>query len=307
MSITIIKPGISSSIQDLGRWGHQRYGVPIGGAMDKASASHANSICGNDEHEAVIEMTLHGTSIMFNESTYCAIVGGGCRAYIDEIELPFNRLVHVPANSTMNTKADASGCRSYLAVAGGLNIIKEMGSASTYVPSHIGGVDGRNLKTDDIIEFKKNQLSIKPGSLIKLGKNIEVSQWEITGLQPLKDSPVAIQVLRGPEYDWFDERSQTNFFNTVFTITPQSNRIGYRLEGISLGLKEHIEMISTPVTSGIIQVDNQGNPIILMADAQTIGGYPRIARVCSSDIALLAQLRLGEKIRFRESEEDGNC
>ena len=300
MSITIIKPGISSSIQDLGRWGYQQFGVPIGGAMDKVSASLANAICGNDEHEAVIEMTLHGTRILLNEPTYCAIVGGGCKAYIDEVELPFNRLLHIPAQSIINTKADASGCRSYFAVAGGLNIKIEMGSASTYVPSGIGGVYGRDLKTGDVIQFKKNDLTIKTDSFTTLAKNIEVSQWEMTGLKPLNDSPATIGVLRGPEYDWFDNSSQATFFNTAYTISSQSNRIGYRLEGEQLELNKKFEMVSTPITSGIIQVTNEGNPIILMADAQTIGGYPRIARVCSADIPLLGQLRPGEKVRFSE-------
>lgn len=300
MSITIIKPGISSSIQDLGRWGYQQFGVPVGGAMDKFSATLANSICGNDEHEAVIEMTLHGTSILFNEPTYCVIVGGGCKVYVDEIELPFNRLLHIPVESIINTKADASGCRSYLAVAGGLNITKELGSASTYMPSEIGGIQGRALRTGDMISFKKNKSSIESTSLINIGKNIEVSQWEITGQQSIKDSPATIRVFRGPEFDWFDQASQENFFNTVFTITAQSNRIGYRLDGALLALKEKIEMVSTAVTAGIIQVDHHGNPIILMADAQTIGGYPRIARVCTSDISVLAQLRPGEEIRLND-------
>lgn len=300
MSITIIKPGISSSIQDPGRWGYQQLGVPVGGAMDKVSAALSNKICGNDEHEAVIEMTLHGTSILFNESAYCSIVGGGCKAFIDEIELPFNRLLHIPAHAIITTKADASGCRSYLAVAGGLNINLEMGSASTYVPSGIGGVEGRSLKTGDIISFRKNDISINPTSLIQLGNDIEVSQWEINGVPLRREFPAIIQVECGPEYDWFNDTSQSNIFNTIYMIGSQSNRIGYRLEGSLLTLKENIEMVSTPVTSGIIQVDNQGSPIILMADAQTIGGYPRIARVCSSDMPLLAQLRPGEGIRLKE-------
>ena len=300
MSITIIKPGICSSIQDLGRMGYQRFGVPISGAMDKISASIANSICGNNEHEAVIEMTLHGTSMLFNQSAYCAIVGGGCKIYIDEIELPFNRLLYIPAQTTINTKANISGCRSYLAVAGGLNITKEMGSASTYVPAHLGGLNGQLLKRGDIIPFKKKKTSIDQSSFVSIGMNVEVAQWEVAVSIPNRESQVTVKFIHGPEYDWFDERSHMNFINSAYTIAAQSNRIGYRLEGATLELKEKIEMISTPVTSGIIQVDHQGNPIILMADAQTIGGYPRIARVCSSDIALLAQLRPGEMIRFRE-------
>jgi antagonist of KipI len=303
MSITIIKPGIMSSIQDLGRWGFQQYGVPIGGAMDTVSASVANLICGNDEHEAVIEMTLHGTAILFNAPAYCALVGGGCKAFVEETELPFNRLLHIPANSLITTSSSDTGCRSYLAVAGGLEINKEMNSASTYVPSGIGGVGGRNLMTGDTLFFRSAQHYIQSATDKKLANQVGVSLWHVPDLIPIKEVPAAIHVVPGPEFSYFNTDAQEAFFNTSFTISPQSNRMGYRLEGAQFQPKEKKEMVSTAVTAGIVQVTNEGTPVVLMADAQTTGGYPRIGRICSADIHLLAQTRPGQNIRFIETDD----
>jgi antagonist of KipI len=304
MSITILKPGIMSSVQDLGRWGYQQYGVPVGGAMDKISASLANIICGNDENEAVIEITLHGTTILFNEAMDCALVGGGCKAYVDEVELPFNRLLHIPAYSVITTKPSARGCRMYLSIAGGFNIKKEMGSASTYVPSGIGGMLGRNLISGDIIPFSKKGRDTPASSMKMIGKNTYASHWEVPDLHLQEKNAEIIHILSGPEFDLFQSISQEKLLNATFTISSQSNRMGYRLEGTKLELKEKAEMVSTPVTAGIIQVTHEGNPIILMADAQTTGGYPRIARVASTDIAKLAQMRPGMKIRFKKISEE---
>ena len=303
MSITILKPGIMSSVQDLGRWGFKQYGVPVGGAMDKLSASLANIICGNNEKEAVIEMTLQGTSILFNENTHCAFTGGGCKIYVDDVELPFNRLLFIPAYSVITTQPAATGCRTYLAVAGGWDIPKTMESASTYVPSGIGGVKGRNLIAGDILPFKKREYTIPSSSMKFLGDKIQTSQWQVPDLFAHDEDALMIHVVPGPEYELFDEACRNIFFQSNHTIGLQSNRMGYRLEGEKLLVKEKQEMVSTPVASGVIQVTHDGTPIILMADAQTTGGYPRIARVCSSDMSKLAQKRPGEKIRFRQINE----
>lgn len=304
MSITIIKPGIMSSVQDLGRWGFQQYGVPIGGAMDKVAAALANIICGNDDNEPVIEMTLHGTSILFNEPAFCALTGGGCKAYIDDVELPFNRLLYVPAYSTINNRPADWGCRTYLSVAGGLEINKEMGSASTYVPAALGGIGGRNLMTGDMIQFKKNHVEHRTATVIKRSNQLGFSQWQVPDMTTNRKDPAIICVLPGPEFGQFDARAHENLFSAVFTVAPQSNRMGYRLEGEPLGLKKKIELVSTAVTAGIIQVTHEGTPVVLMADAQTTGGYPRIGRVCSADIPLLAQIRPGRKIKFAKIDEE---
>ncbi len=303
MSITILKPGIMSSIQDLGRWGYQQFGVPVSGAMDRISASVANIICGNDENEAVIEMTLHGTSILFNENTYCAITGGGCQVYIDEIELPFNRLLYIPAFTILHTKSSSTGCRSYLAMAGGLEIEKQMGSASTYTASGIGGMKGRNLKTGDILSIKKTNRLFDFNTLKTISGELRMSHWHVPDLVGMNERDNIIHVVAGPEYDLFDEVTRNKFFQSTYTIGLQSNRMGYRLEGEKLFMIHKHEMVSTPVTEGIIQVTNEGHPIILMADAQTTGGYPRIARVCTRDISKLSQMQPGEKIKFNKIDE----
>jgi antagonist of KipI len=304
MSITILKPGIMSSVQDLGRWGYQQYGVPIGGAMDKFSAALTNIICGNDENEGVIEMTLHGASILFNEDKFCAFTGGGCRVFAEEMELPFNRLLYIPALTMLETKPSATGCRSYFAVAGGFDIRKQMGSVSTYAASGIGGMNGRYLKSGDMLSFKKINPSFDLNALKTISGNLRVSHWQVPDLIGMDQQSSDIYVLAGPEYDRFDEASKNKFFASTFTIGLQSNRMGYRLEGEKILMKEKHEMVSTPVTSGIIQVTHEGDPIILMADAQTTGGYPRIARVCSTDIARLAQMRPGEQFRFLQITEE---
>jgi len=204
MSITILKPGMMSSVQDLGRWGFQQFGVPIGGAMDKVSATLANIICGNDENEAVIEMTLHGASFMFNEAAFCAIVGGGCTAYIDEVELPFNRLLWIPAFSIIRTTASAQGCRSYLAVSGGFNVKKVLGSASTYTPSGIGGMDGRNLATGDMLAFKREQVLQVASSLKMLSSGVGISHWHTADLVSEMSTVLIVHAIKGPEFDLFN-------------------------------------------------------------------------------------------------------
>jgi antagonist of KipI len=303
MSITILKPGMMSSLQDLGRWGFQQFGVPIGGAMDKVSAALANIICGNDENEAVIEMTLHGTLIMFNEAAFCAIVGGGCKAYIDDVELLFNRLLWIPAFSIIKTTASIQGCRSYLAVSGGFNVKKVLGSASTYTPSGIGGINGRNLITGDMLAFKREQNLHAASNLHMLPNGVGISHWHTADLVVPTPDIATVHAIKGPEFDRFNTASQEDIFNSIFTISSQSNRMGYRLEGKKLTLEHKAEMVSTAVTTGIVQVTHEGDPIILMADAQTTGGYPRIARIGSADIPLLAQCRPGAKIQFREIGE----
>lgn len=305
MSITILKPGMMSSLQDNGRWGFQQFGVPIGGAMDKVSATLANIICGNDENEAVIEMTLHGASFMFNEAAYCAIVGGGCQAFAgDDIELPFHRLLWIPAFSIIRTTASIQGCRSYLAVSGGFKVKKILGSASTYTPSGIGGINGRSLITGDMLAFKREQNFQAASNLHMLPSGVGVSHWHTADLVESTPDVAKVHAIKGPEFDRFNSPSQENIFNSEFTISSRSNRMGYRLEGKKFTLEQQSEMVSTAVTAGIVQVTHEGDPIILMADAQTIGGYPRIARICAADISLLAQTRPGVNIQFKEIGEE---
>jgi len=259
MNITIIKPGIQSSLQDFGKWGEQAFGVSIGGVMDSIAAKIANIICKNNEEAPVLEMTLHGTEILFNQDASIAITGSGSIPYINNIKIPFNKLIQVPRFSVLKTKPSAVGCRSYLAM------------------------------TDATSE------SIQ---------EIEISTWQINYAENFSHEKI-IHCIPGPEWNWFDETSQKNFFSHQFTVSNQSNRMGYRLEGMQLKTKEKKELLSTAVTKGVIQVTHEGLPIVLMSDAQTTGGYPRIGRIAGADLSTLAQCRPSDKISFKEiSEED---
>jgi antagonist of KipI len=300
MSITILKPGISASIQDLGRWHYQKFGIPVGGVMDKFSASVANIICGNEVNDAIIELTLHGTEIVFNEDAYCCISGHGCTAYINDTKIQFDRLIKIKAFSILKTKPTRYGCRAYLAIAGGFHLNKIMGSVSTYVPSSIGGIHGRNLITGDIIHFTHKINKTQKDNTIQISESdFAYANWHINITHQHNESnQTTINCVKGPEWSLFNESSQHSLFNTSFTVSNDSNRMGYRLEGNELSLIQKLEMISSAVAMGIIQVTPKGQPIILMADAQTIGGYPRIARVCAADLPKLAQCRPGDVISF---------
>jgi antagonist of KipI len=241
---------------------------------------------------------------MFNEAAFCAIVGGGCKAYIDDVELPFNRLLWIPAFSIIKTTANLQGCRSYLSVSGGFNVKKIMGSASTYTPSGIGGINGRNLITGDMLAFKREQNLHAASNLHMLPSGVGISHWHTAELFAATPDVATVHAIKGPEFDLFNSTSQENIFNAVFTISSQSNRMGYRLEGKKIALEQQTEIVSTAVTAGVVQVTHEGDPIILMADAQTTGGYPRIARICAADISLLAQTRPGVKIQFKEIREE---
>ena len=287
MSITIIKPGISSSVQHFGNWGEQAYGIGIGGVMDEVSASAANLICRNNISSPVLEMTLHGTEMLFNEDAYIAFTGYGAEAMANGTILPFYRLLFIPAFTLIKMRPSIKGCRSYMAIAGRIEY-NDIGS---------------QLNTGDRITFLSSDHGFK--EIKNFGKNIGISPWQIQSNEKdfFRDS---IDVIIGPEWDWFKASAQEAFLSNPFSISIQSNRMGYRLNETISGLIEKRELTSTAVTKGIVQVTHEGNPIILMADAQTTGGYPRIARIAPADISALAQRRPGEKIRFNKITEDAS-
>lgn len=287
MSITIIKPGISTTLQHFGHWGEQQFGVSIGGVMDDFSAKIANIICNKKENAPIVEMTLQGTEILFNKDAFIAITGSGAMATINNIDVPFYKLLHVPAFAILKMKPRAEGCRSYLAIAG------------EYKNQELG----TPFKTGDLIELDETPIYFNG---INLDENkIGISQWRIhLNENELLDK--SIDCIEGPEFGWFENKAQEEFFSTTFTLSNQSNRMGYRLNEKISGLKEKKELISTAVTKGIVQITHDGNPIILMSDAQTTGGYPRIARIAPADITKLAQCRPGDKIRFNKVDKEAS-
>ena len=287
------------SIQDLGRRGFQEYGIPISGAMDMQAAVTANRICGNDDGEALLECTLHGTEILIQDTSVFSITGGGSTATINGQTIPFNKQIKALAGSVIKLLPSPVGFYTYIAFAGGLKTKLELGSSSTYKLASLGGINGKTIEQDDRIELNNSTPNIQHANIIINEHGFGISSWKSTVRQlPHVNDVVAIKCYKGPEWDLFEERATTAWFNSIFIIGQNSNRMGFQLEGVQLEKKEKKEMISTAVTKGIVQVTNQGTPIVLMADAQTMGGYPRIGRIFNDDIDLLAQCRPGTKIQF---------
>ncbi len=294
MSIIIHKPGVQASIQDQGRWGYQHIGIPIGGSMDPVSMQLANTICGNDPNDAVIEFTLQGALIEFEQAINFAACGGGAVVTLNDSKIAFNQPIFATAGSILKWHPHPYGCRTYLAVEGGFAVVPELNSCSTYATAQLGGLDGKYLQAGQRIPFNKKpseKKENKPSALATVSVTI--------ANEALISNNVTIKCYQGPEWDWFSPQAKEKFIGNTWTVANNSNRMGYRLSGAPLERENKKELISTAVTRGIIQVTTAGEPIILMADAQTIGGYPRIARVASTDIATIAQCRPGTVLTFQ--------
>lgn len=300
MSLKVLKPGLLATIQDLGRYGFQKYGVVVGGALDSVSLRLANLLVGNEEGAAAIEVTMMGTSLQFEDSTLAAITGGDLSPQINGRKAPMWRPVLIRKGAILEFKALSSGCRAYLSVAGGFHIQKVMNSRSTYLRGAIGGHKGRALQSGDRLLFNQPAADLSPFSKTS-SSPFTAANWYISSCHLTnKEETAVIRVIKGAEFESFSSESRKQFFNQDFSIAPQSDRMGYRLRGPALSLGESLDMLSEAVTNGTIQVPQNGQPIILLADRQTTGGYPRIAQVISVDLPAVSQLAPGRNIRFQE-------
>ncbi|RFU71397.1 biotin-dependent carboxyltransferase family protein [Peribacillus saganii] len=303
--LTIIKPGLLTTIQDLGRYGFQRYGVIVSGAMDQFAHRMANILVGNQENTPTMEITLLGPQIEFNENSLISICGGDLTPTIDGSPVRLWRSIFIKKGSKLKFGSPRSGCRAYLAVAGGISVEAVMASGSTYLRAAIGGYHGRALKEGDkirvgmpgslstkIIESLSDSLSRQPFAEMdwSIAKDLILS----TPTEP------SVRIIRGREFNLFTKESREILYKEHFQVTPQSDRMGYRLKGLSLELQKAEEILSEAVTFGTIQVPSDGNPIILMADRQTTGGYPKIGQVAKVDLPLVAQVKPGDFIKFTE-------
>ncbi|CAH8243577.1 biotin-dependent carboxyltransferase family protein [Paenibacillus melissococcoides] len=288
--------GLLTTVQDSGRFGFQKYGVLASGAMDTVALRLANLLAGNQEGAAALEITLLGPKLVFEKSAVIALAGGNLSPAVDGVSLPLWWPVYIPAGKTLTFGRAVSGCRIYLAVAGGIHVPEVMGSRSTYLRAGMGGFRGRALQAGDVLETGvsnawRDMASDEP-VVLPWGASHE--------LRPAYQDDPVLRVVRGPEYHRFDEESRRKLWTERFRVTPQSDRMGYRLEGVPLALAEPLDMVSSAVGAGTIQVPPEGNPIVLLADRQTAGGYPRIAHVTSVDLPLIAQVKPGGQIRFEE-------
>ncbi|WP_210463063.1 5-oxoprolinase subunit C family protein [Rufibacter roseolus] len=303
MGIKVEKPGLLTTVQDLGRYGFQKQGMVVSGAMDSFALRLAILLAGNPENAAALEITLSGPSLRFQEDSLIALAGANLSPKLNGTPVPNHRPVFVRKDTLLEFGAPVQGCRTYLAVTGGIDVPLVMGSASTYARAGVGGWNGRALQKDDVllVNLPTSEQLQHWQEKCPAGEPFLVSSWGLSrDLLPAYSENPTVRVLPGPEFALFSENAQETFWNSEFKVSPAADRMGYRVEGPVLSLKEPVELLSSAVTFGTVQVTPSGNPIILMAEHQTTGGYPRIGQIISADLPLLAQVRPGAKLRFRQ-------
>jgi antagonist of KipI len=293
MSIRIIKQGVFDTLQDAGRYGMQHLGINPSGAADMVAYAVANMLVANERDEAVIEMYFPASTIIFENDAVIALSGADFGACLNGMAVPINTPMAVTAGCMLEFTKRAAGNCCYLAIKGGLQIDAWAGSYSTNIKAQAGGYKGRKLQAGDTIPFKKqfgfdSLCNGKP--FLKFGWRADVA--------PLYSEKNTIRICKGHEYNSLCAASKNVLFNTAFTITPQSDRMGYRLQGLPLQRVDNTDLVSTGVTKGTIQLLPSGQLVVLMADHQTTGGYPRIAHIASVDIPKLAQMQTGKQISF---------
>lgn len=301
MTLKIVTGGMQTTVQDRGRVGHQAQGVPVGGAMDRVALRLGNLLVGNDEGAAALESTLMGPAIAFERDALIALTGGDLEATIDGIAVPMWHPIWVERGTTLRFGRARAGCRAYVAVAGGIDVPLVFGSRSTYLRAQFGGVDGRALKSGDILHTRDLCETSRRivAALQAPGRRIVVARWSAgASLRPGYADDVVVRVVRGAHFDCLTNGAQQMLFGATFRVSSASDRMGYRLEGAELALERPLELLSEGTTFGTVQLPPGGAPIVLMADAQTTGGYPRIGEVASVDLPLIAQLKPGDRLRF---------
>lgn len=297
----IVTGGLQTTVQDLGRPASQRQGVPAGGAMDRIALRAANVLVGNEEGAAGLETTLIGPTFSFDHATLVAITGAEFGATVDHQPLPAWHPAVVQAGATIRFGPPARGCRAYVAVAGGVDVPVVFGSRSTYLRAEFGGFDGRALRAGDVLTLgTPSAQSHRIAASLQGPGPVSAARWSIgPTVRPGYMADTVVHLIPGAHTGALSEQSRDALFSTRFRISASSDRMGYRLDGTPLSLTRPIELLSEAVAFGTVQLPPGGAPIILMADRQTTGGYPRIGEVASVDLPLVAQLKPGDHIRFR--------
>lgn len=290
MSFSVERPGFFTTIQDLGRWGHQFRGVPVSGAMDPFSLRMGNAMLGNEENAAALEITVMGPELITNGACCVVLAGGSFAMTIDGREAsPWTVYALAPGSSLSIAGAlSGRGCRSYLCVSGGIEVPLVMGSRSTYTRGKLGGHDGRALKPGDVLA------SALPEPLWARSDGFVCPD----DLRPFREEESLLYAMPGPQADFFTKRGMDTFFAETYTVANQADRMGYRLEGPEIERSRGADIISDGIALGAVQVPGHGRPIVMMADRQTTGGYAKIAVLCAWSTAALARKLPGESIRF---------
>ena len=296
MSLTIIKAGILDTIQDRGRTGFASWGINPGGAMDRYASEVSNILAGNESHLALIEIHFPAPQILFQQTALIAITGADFTPLLNDQPVSLWQPLLVRRNTILQFSQWKQGARCYLAIHGGLSVKKWLNSYSTNTKALAGGWQGRRLEKGDEIKFGESKIYY--AGLLKQGKDLQPLGWKAC-IRKIYDRPNEISFITGHEWTMVDKISKQSMLNESFAIQSLSDRMGYHLKGTPLALTEHKELLSSGVSFGTMQLLPNGQIIILMADHQTTGGYPRIGHVISAHLPKLAQLRPGDEVRFK--------
>jgi biotin-dependent carboxylase-like uncharacterized protein len=278
--IRVLKPGLLTTIQDLGRPGFAHLGVSPSGAADRFSLRLANLLVGNPENAPAIECTLLGPVLQFESKATIAITGS-----TTSTQLPLNQSVEVSSGLRLEVGSLLSGARTYIAIRGGIDVPEVMKSASTLLPAGIGGFQGRNLRAADVLQFGECQ-TVAPRRLVNRSNFKQPSEGPI-------------RVTETTQSDWFSAPTLLQFQSSTFRVSDESNRSGIRLQGEPVLADRRTELLTEGVSLGGIQIPSDGQPIILFVDQQTTGGYPKIANIVAADLSRVAQLRPRDELKFQ--------
>ena len=285
--LRVDRPGLSTTVQDLGRRGLQRYGVPVSGALDPLALRLANALVGNAPGTAALEILALGPSLFVAaDSVRLALVGTEIGLTIDGTPVPAGRSVTVPHGAWVAIGGFTDAASAILAIEGGFDLPPVMGSLSTYGRGGFGGFEGRALKAGDRLPLVRPAAT--PGAERKA--------------EPIDYGSGPIRVVLGPQDDWFEPAAVERFFAEPYTVTAEADRMGMRLEGVRLDHARGFNIVSDGIADGHIQVPGTGQPIVLLADRQTVGGYPKIGAVIGADLPRLGRMRPGDRLRFARVE-----
>lgn len=287
MGIRILKGGMLTTVQDLGRTGYQSQGFSVAGVMDVRSFKIANLLLDNPENEAVLEFTLIGPTLQFTSATIIAITGGDFTPTINGEPAPMYTAIYMNKGDILKFGSARTGSRGYIAFSSYLDIPVVMGSRCTNLKSRLGGFKGRKLEADDYIGFRIKRRYLP----FFLSRKLDINEYD--------QEEAVLRVVMGPQDDMFSRQGIKTFLNSDYTVTNEFDRMGCRLEGPFIAPKTTSDMISDGICFGSIQVPSHGKPIILLSDRQTTGGYGKIATVASVDIPKLVQRKTDHKVRFK--------
>ena len=292
--IEVLDGGMLTTVQDLGRYGYQRYGVPVSGALDLFALRAGNRLVGNADEAAGLEITLIGPRLRFLSAAMIAITGANLDPRVDGRGVPMWQSVAVSQGATLTFGDALDGVRAYLAVAGGFDVPLVLGSRSTYTRSKLGGLEGRAVQAGDRLRGPAAP-TVEGGCSRRLPRR----------LVPAYGRRHALRVMLGPQDDAFSEEGIRAFLSSAYQVSNESDRIGYRLKGPTITHKAGPDIISDGIPFGAVQVPADGQPIVLLADRGTTGGYTKIATVISADLPRLAQAMPSDEVTFvRVSPED---